>query len=109
MPHIDIRTGSRSVRGNQQPSWRHNGAGQLWLVGQRHLGCVSPDPEQVGMWRVQWSDGCISDLTNLTRAKDALSRFAETKARKLRGVADTIRRPPMRPAGKAASNYGGAS
>jgi hypothetical protein len=102
MQHIDTQTGSRSVRGNQQFPWKHSDAGRLWLVGQRHCGCVGSDPEQM-----QWSDGRISDRTNLTRAKDALSRFVESEARRLRGAADTIRKPSVRPAD--ASSYEGVA
>ena len=53
------------------------------------------------------SDGRISDRTNLTRAKDALSRFVESEARRLRGAADTIRKPSVRPAD--ASSYEGVA
>ncbi len=38
-----------------------------------------------GMWRVRWPDGRLSDMTNLTRAKDAVACFMETEERRRRG------------------------
>jgi hypothetical protein len=35
------------------------------------LAHVIPDDEWPNMWRVLWPDGQTSDMTNLTRAKDA--------------------------------------
>ena len=32
---------------------------------------VIPDDEYAGMWRIRWPDGQLSDMVNLTRAKDA--------------------------------------
>jgi hypothetical protein len=37
------------------------------------------------MWRVRWPDGRLSDMTNLTRAKDAITCFIETEERRQRG------------------------
>jgi hypothetical protein len=37
------------------------------------------------MWRVRWPDGRLSDMTNLTRAKDAVACFMETEERRQRG------------------------
>jgi hypothetical protein len=44
-----------------------------------------PDTTYPGMWRVQWPDGRLSDMVNLTRAKDAIACFEETLERKRRG------------------------
>ncbi len=49
----------------------------------------------LGMWRVQWPDGRLSDMTNLTRAKDAAACFMETGASPA-WAAEPIRRPPVR-------------
>jgi hypothetical protein len=46
---------------------------------------VVPDPARPGMWRVRWPDGRLSDMTNLTRAKDAITCFIETEERRQRG------------------------
>jgi hypothetical protein len=45
---------------------------------------VVPDPARPGMWRVRWPDGRLSDMTNLTRAKDAVACFKETEERRQR-------------------------
>ena len=45
---------------------------------------VAPDPARPGMWRVRWPDGRLSDMTNLTRAKDAVACFVETEERRQR-------------------------
>jgi hypothetical protein len=44
-----------------------------------------PDAPHPGMWRVRWPDGRLSDMTNLTRAKDAVACFIETEERRQRG------------------------
>ena len=44
-----------------------------------------PDSVHHGMWRVQWPNGSLSDMTNLTRAKDAVACFMETEERRQRG------------------------
>jgi hypothetical protein len=46
---------------------------------------VVPDAAHTGMWRVRWPDGRLSDMTNLTRAKDAITCFIETEERRRRG------------------------
>jgi hypothetical protein len=46
---------------------------------------VVPDAAHPGMWRVRWPDGRLSDMTNLTRAKDAVACFMETEERRQRG------------------------
>ena len=43
-----------------------------------------PDAKWPGMWRVRWPDG-LSDMVNLTRAKDAIACFLETFERQGRG------------------------
>jgi hypothetical protein len=45
---------------------------------------VVPDAARPGMWRVRWPDGRLSDMTNLTRAKDAVACFMETEQRRQR-------------------------
>ena len=43
------------------------------------------DAAHPGMWRVRWPDGRLSDMTNLTRAKDAVACFMEIEERRQRG------------------------
>jgi hypothetical protein len=77
--------------------WRRDGDGWLLLAGRRKFGRVVPDQKYPGMWCVQWPDGRLSDLTNLMRAKDALSRFAESESRRQRsGAEEGFRRPLVR-------------
>jgi hypothetical protein len=44
-----------------------------------------PDAARPGMWRVRRPDGRVSDITNLTRAKDAVACSIETEGRRQRG------------------------
>jgi hypothetical protein len=46
---------------------------------------VVPDAARPGMWRARRPDGRLSDMTNLTRAKDAVACFMETEERRQRG------------------------
>ncbi len=55
-----------------------------------------PDDVYPGMWRVQWPDGRLSDMTNFSRAADAAACFIETEERRQRAAAEAIRRPPVR-------------
>jgi len=41
------------------------------------LALVIPDDIWPGMWRIAWPDGRLSDMVNLTRAKDAAEVLAE--------------------------------
>jgi hypothetical protein len=38
---------------------------------------VLPDSSWPGMWRVRWADGVLSDMANLTRAKDTAFVMAQ--------------------------------
>jgi hypothetical protein len=38
---------------------------------------IVPDSHWPGMWRVRWPDGAVSDMTNVSRAKDAAVAIAE--------------------------------
>jgi hypothetical protein len=40
---------------------------------------VVPDAAHPGMWRVRWPHGRLSDMSNLTRAKDAVACFVEAE------------------------------
>ena len=45
--------------------------------GSRSLLIVIADPVWAGMYRIQWPDGTLSDLANLTRIKDAAEAITE--------------------------------
>jgi hypothetical protein len=47
--------------------------------------CVVPDDRWPNMFRVQWPDGTLSDMANLSRTDDAAARFNETQGREQRG------------------------
>lgn len=49
---------------------------QLGLNGGRVLATVKPDSAWPGLWRVHLSDGSVTDMVNLTRAKDAAVSLA---------------------------------
>jgi len=51
-----------------QARWRGH---RLVLPAGRLLAVIEPDSEPTGLYRVRFPDGEISDVTNLTRAKDA--------------------------------------
>jgi hypothetical protein len=54
-------------------------------LGTRVVATIEPDAKWSGMWRVRWPDDSLSDMTNLTRAKDAVACFMETEERRQRG------------------------
>jgi hypothetical protein len=49
---------------------------RLRLHSGRLLATIVPDPGWDGMWRVRMPDGHVSDMVNLTRAKDAARLLA---------------------------------
>jgi hypothetical protein len=49
---------------------------RLRLRSGRLLATIVPDPEWDGMWRVRMPDGYVTDMVNLTRAKDAAQLLA---------------------------------
>jgi hypothetical protein len=51
---------------------------RLHYASAKHpLAEVVPDANWSGMWRVRWPDGQLSDMANLTRAKDAAFVIAQ--------------------------------
>jgi hypothetical protein len=65
---------SKTVVGRDRLSWRRaNGRLFLFYGNNDHqLAIVEPDSKYPGvMWRVRFPDGRLSDMANLTRAKDA--------------------------------------
>jgi hypothetical protein len=45
--------------------------------GHKPIAKVVPDLRHAGMWRIELPDGSLSDMVNLTRAKDAAAVMAE--------------------------------
>jgi hypothetical protein len=44
---------------------------------RKPLARIVPDGRWPGMWRISWSDGRLSDMVNLSRAKDAAIALCE--------------------------------
>jgi hypothetical protein len=61
-------------------SWRREHDGRRYTLHQGSrksvLVSVEPDAKWPGMWRVRKPDGSLTDMVNLTRAKDAAMSIA---------------------------------
>lgn len=64
--------GSRVLR------WRDHGDGKVLCAGATVLLHIVPDDRFPGMWRIR-DDVRLSDMVNLTRAKDAALRIVLAK------------------------------
>jgi hypothetical protein len=65
---------SNRLRARMANALRH----RLHYASAKHpLAEIIPDANWPGMWRVRWPDGSLSDLTNLSRARDAAIAIAE--------------------------------
>src|SRR5262249_47318855 len=76
----DLRGEVKAERQEQRRvplAWRRNGKDWILLVGRRRFGRVVPDSKYRGMWRSVKSDGRLSDLGNLSWAKNAVLVAAE--------------------------------
>jgi hypothetical protein len=59
---------------NRELGWRGN---RLVLNGRgAPLAEIVPEPQWKGMWRVRLPDGTLSDMVNITRARDAARSLA---------------------------------
>jgi hypothetical protein len=64
------------------------------LVGRKPIGItVRPDDTWPAMWRVHWPDGQVSDMVNLSRAKDAATLTTNLGWR----AVPASERPPVAP------------
>jgi hypothetical protein len=57
--------------------WRRDGSDWQLLAGRRRMGRVVPDIQYSGMWRSIKSRGRLSDMANLSHAKNAVLVAAE--------------------------------
>jgi hypothetical protein len=67
------RKPTTTVVGRERLVWRADN-NRLWLYhGRKRMphACVEPDTVHPGLFRVRFSGGNVSDIVNLTRAKDA--------------------------------------
>jgi hypothetical protein len=74
--------------------WTRDGDGWVLKLGRRKLGRVFPDSKYPGMWRSRRGDGRLSDMANLSWAKDAVLAAAE---RDIEQPAMTDIAPPKSP------------
>jgi hypothetical protein len=66
---------SHRIYGLQDIRWEGH---RLRLLTGRLLATVEPDGHWAGMYRVRFRDGHLTDMVNLSRAKDAAIAFALT-------------------------------
>lgn len=57
--------------------WTRDGDGWVLKLGRRKLGRVFPDSRYPGMWRSRRADGRLSDMANVSWAKNAVLGAAE--------------------------------
>jgi hypothetical protein len=57
--------------------WKRDGTDWILLAGRRRMGRVVPDSKWPNMWRSTMSGGRLSDMANLTWAKNAVLVGAE--------------------------------
>jgi hypothetical protein len=57
-------------------SWKRHGGEWRLHYGRRVIGCVVRDSKYPNMWRSIMPDGSLSDMANLSWAKNAVARGA---------------------------------
>jgi hypothetical protein len=68
----------RSKANSSSPlTWQRDGDDWVLLAGRRRFGRVVPAQKHAGMWRSLKSDGQLSDMSNLSWAKNALLLAAQ--------------------------------
>jgi hypothetical protein len=72
----------RAVNAANEPfdcdlTWHRDGAGWVLLCKRRRMGRVLPDNQHRGMFRSELSRGRLSDISNLSWAKNAVLLAAE--------------------------------
>jgi hypothetical protein len=75
---LTVASDRRSITGRDRLTWRKDGARLLLYHGSdpNPLAAVEPDAKYPFLSRVRYPDGQLSDMVNLTRAKDAACWFA---------------------------------
>jgi len=69
---------TRTVVGQDRLKWRSENSCLRRFHGSRStpLATIEPDPKYACMYRIRFPNGGLSDMLNLTRAKDAAVGFA---------------------------------
>ena len=73
---VNIKTRQQGKLIGAGLQWDRDGDCWLLRLGRRRLGRVVPDAKWPGMWRSVMPDGSLSDMANITWAKDAVVRSA---------------------------------
>jgi hypothetical protein len=99
------RQDAQNLHFGDDVSWHSHGADPVPHAYRLHYGKsrkalaeVIPDDEHAGMWRIRWPDDQLSDMVNLTRAKDAarvlaMRNVASGDSLPLRWIRDTGESP----------------
>ena len=82
---------NRHLFGGQELTWR----GNVLRVGRVKLAEIKPDDLWPGMWRVVSPFG-VSDLTNLSRARDAALALSLAILNKKQAEETALEAPPVR-------------
>jgi hypothetical protein len=74
-----------TIVGRDRLRWRKSGNVFALHFGQQHKALlhVVPDAKYPDMWRVKHSDSTLSDMVNLSRAKDAAVSIALARINKV--------------------------
>jgi len=75
------------IYGHQDLRWEGH---RLRLLSGRLLATVEPDNQWAGVYRVRFRDGRLTDLVNLTRARDAAVTLALASLNSARGKIDRV-------------------
>jgi hypothetical protein len=73
-----VSSDKRSITGRDRLTWRKDGVRLLLFhrSDQNPLAIIEPDAKYFRLYRIRYPDGHLSDMVNLTRAKDAACSFA---------------------------------
>jgi hypothetical protein len=91
--------GSGRIYGRGDLKWKDR---ELRLVTGRLLATVEPDTKWAGMYRVRLPNGHVTDMVNISRAKDAAISLALTDLNSFKTQARRVEAPPMRHFSEAA-------
>jgi hypothetical protein len=73
-----VTSNKKSITGRDRLNWRKDGVRLLLFHGtdETPLAILEPDAKYPILYRIRHPDGHLSDIVNLTRAKDAACCFA---------------------------------
>jgi hypothetical protein len=72
------------------------------VTAGRVVALVAPDRHHAGMWRIDFGDGALSDMANLSRAKDAALHRADRAIENGRQTRSAT--PPIAPSDRAVTS-----